>query len=637
MSGFYVTLDRTSPHRIQAAAQRLVCSPQDVIQTIVEPDCAIAWVSQDPAALFAPAHHLATGVWIMTAGRVAWEEEEWQQAAQLTDYTGGLSNRLLLDQYLAKGISGIERHNGAAIVVIYDPRDRLVHLLTDHFGFYPAFLYRSQQGNHCVISSFPDAIADDPQIETTPDPVSMAEFLCEWKITPPHTYYQEIKYAGAARHWTWNLAGETWRAASQIPQGSRTYWQPFQTDFFPNLNTAVEHLTSAVRHAIQIRTLPRLAPIATYISGGMDSRVIAYAAHNPTDMIGLNLYDVPNREAAIARQICHASGIEYVGHAREADYYPKWLRRGVEISGAMWSAEDNHFMGTLDTLQQRQVQTVLAAFPVDVLFKGVCLEQQYAQLFGRNLPFFQFAQERSPGFMMESPARTPSPEFAATMQTRLQEWMGELPTVLKTERDRLQVEDLRNRPCCYQPGVSDNMMFRVVPYDIFLGDRAIADCYSKIRPQWKINATLWSRVVAEICGRDIVDSTRNWRPGAGNPEKFLVFARDWLQRKLNSSGTKQGVATDGSWSNLGWYAAHSDTLREMWDGVGEGDRQLITRLWGSNPWSVPLAEWSHKPTLNRYGQAHGNSPYALFRLLTLINYLSVRRSHSKAVAGTLKP
>jgi Asparagine synthase len=625
MSGFYVTLDRT--HSIQAAAQRLVCSPQDVVQTITEPGCAIAWVSADPVALFAPAHHAETGVWLVTAGRVAWEETEWQRAEKL-NYTGGLSNRLLLDQYLAQGIAGIERHNGAAIVIVYDPRDRQVHLLTDHFGFYPAFLYRSHQTKHCVISSFPEAIAKTPQIQTTPDFISMAEFLCEWKTTPPHTYYQEIKYAGAASHWAWNIADETWHTASQIPQGSRTYWQPFQNEFFPNFNTAVKQLAAAVRHAVKIRTLPRLAPVATYISGGMDSRVIAYAANDSTDMIGFNLYDLPNREATIAQQICQAASIEYVGYTREADYYPKWLRLGVEISGAMWSAENNHFMGTLNTLQQRQVRTVLAAFAVDGLFKGGYLEQKYVQIWGRNLPFFQFVHKRSPGFMLESPARTPPPEFATAMAARLQEWMGEQPITLKTERDRLHVEDRRNRPCCYQPDVSDNMMFRVVPYDIFLGDRAIADCYSKIRPQWKINATVWSHVVAQICGREIVDSNRNWRPGAGNPEKFWVFARDWLQRKLQPARQAQGVATDGSWSDLGWYAAHSNTLREMWEGVEQSDRQLITQLWGSDPWSVPLAEWAKPPTLNQFGQAHGNSPYALFRLLTLINYLSIQRSPS---------
>jgi hypothetical protein len=623
MSGFYITLN-SSPSRIQAAAQRLCCAPQETLETIVEPDCAIAWVSQDPSPLFAPAHHPHTGIRVITAGRVAWEESEWQAALQMTDYTGGLSNRLLLDQYLKKGIAGVERHNGAAVVIIYDPRDRHLHLLTDHFGFYPAFLYRPQSIDHCVIASFPDAIVDDPQVVTTPDHISMAEFLCEWKITPPHTYYQEIKYAGAASHWLWDLDRKTCR--------SRIYWQPFQNELFPDLDTATERLTHAVRHAIQIRTLPRLAPIATYISGGMDSRVIAFAANGPADMIGLNLYDVPNREAAIARQICDASGIEYIGYAREADYYPKWLRRGVEISGAMWSAEDNHFLGTIETLQQRQIQTVLAAFPVDVLFKGLCLEQQYVQLLGRNLPFFQFSDSRSPGFMMESPGRSAPPEFAAAMKTRLQEWFGKVPNELKTERDRLWVEDLRNRPCCYQPGVSDNALFRVLPYDIFLGDRAIADCYSQIRPQWKINATLWSRVVAKICGREIVDSTRNWRPGASNSEKLFVFARDWFQRKLKVAYKSQGVATDGSWSNLGWYTVHSDRLKEMWESVSESDRHLIARLWGSDPWDVPLADWSRKPVLNRYGQDHGNSPYALFRLLTLLNYLSIREANRKIPA-----
>jgi hypothetical protein len=238
MSGFYITLGHSSPSRIQAAAQRLCCSDRDAVETIIEPDCAIAWVSQDPIPLFAPAHHPATGVRVITAGRVAWEESAWQYAEHLTEYTGGLSNRLLLDQYLKKGIAGVDRHNGAAIVIIYDPRDRQLHLLTDHFGFYPAFLYRPHTINNCVIASFPDAIADDPQVTTTPDQVSMAEFLCEWKTTPPHTYYQEIKYAGAATHWTWNLADETCR--------SRTYWQPFQTELFPNLDTAVEHPTQAV-------------------------------------------------------------------------------------------------------------------------------------------------------------------------------------------------------------------------------------------------------------------------------------------------------------------------------------------------------------------------------------------------------
>jgi asparagine synthase (glutamine-hydrolysing) len=554
---------------------------------------------------------------VITAGRVAWDEPDWRRAEGLTQYEGGLSNRLILDQYLSGGISSIERHNGSAIVLVWEPRQQTLHLLTDHFGFYPVFLYRSQSTERCIISTFPDAIADD-QVQTTLDYVSMAEFLQEWKTTPPHTYYSEIKYAGAASHWCWNLKSSIYH--------QRNYWQPFQTGFAPNLNTAVDQLTEAVCNAVHIRTLPRLAPIVTYISGGMDSRVILFAAADPNCMYGLNLYDRPNREAAIAQQLCEAATVQYIGFAREADYYPRWMRHGVEISGAMWSVEDNHFLGTLDLVKQLEARTVLAAFPVDDLFKGACLEQQYVQLFGRNLPFFEFSSDPVRSFLMESPPRPSPSDFTHAIQQRLQEWFGDLPDRLETEANRLHLEDRRIRPACYQPGLSDNMMFRIVPYDIFLADRAIVDCYSQTRPQWKINATLWSRVVARICGQTIVDANQGWRPGASNAEKLWIFAQDWLKRRTISKLQAQpSVATEGSWSNLGWYATHSPIVQTMWDAPA-ADRQLITALWGSDPWQVPLNDWANPPTLHRNGMTHTNSPYGLFRILTLLSYFETRRS-----------
>jgi hypothetical protein len=619
MAGLYAILGHSKRDRIQQSVDRLTCLPGESVETIVEEDLAIAWVSHDPFDLFAPTYHAETGVRVITSGRVAWEESEWRRAEGLSQFTGGLSNRLILDRYLSHGIDAVERFNGSALVVIYDPREQIVHLLTDHFGFYPAFLYRAESVTDCVISTFPDAIAQDSQTHTTADLVSMAEFLREWKITPPHTYYNEIKYAGAASHSCWNLSDLTYR--------QRVYWQPFQTGFASSFDRAVDDLTEAVQNAIQIRTLPRLAPIVTYMSGGMDSRVIPFAASDSSSMYGINLYDVPNRESAIAQQLCEAAGVRYIGYARDKDYYPRWMRQGVKISGAMWSVEDNHFLGTLETIQKLGAKTVLAAFPVDDLFKGACLEQRYVQLLGRNLPFFQFDKTCVRGFLMEDPPRPAPSEFADAIDQRLQAWFGDLPEKLHTDEQRLQVEDRRVRPGCYQPGLSDNMMFRIVPYDIFLADRAIADCYSQTRPQWKINATLWSQVVARICGTSIVDANRGWRPGASHAEKLLIFAGDWLQRRwVKSPKASDSLATDGSWSNLGWYAVHSPTLRDLWESTPERDRQQITALWGSDPWSIPLSDWAKPATLTAKGMCHSNSPYGLFRILTLLNHWSIQRS-----------
>lgn len=620
MSGIYIITGTCERNRILSAAKRLTFFENEHILIIQEPELGIAWVSQDPPLLFAPAHDHQTGVRVITAGRVAWDESDWQRAETLNQFTGGLSNRLLLDRYLRGGISSLEQHNGSAAVLIWDPRSQQLHLLTDMFGFYPLFLYRPQAIIGCVISSFPDAIADDSEVQTTPDYVSMAEFLREWQATPPHTYYHEIKYAGAASHWYWNL--------DDLICKQRLYWQPFQEEFFPNLEVAVEKLSEALSHGIKIRTLPRLCPVVSFTSGGLDSRVVLFSAADRSRLYGVNLYDLPNKEAELARQLCAIANVEYIGFARDHDYYPRWMREGVRLSGAMWSEEDNHFLGVRELVESLGACTVTAAFEVDTIFKGNALDRRYQQIWGRNLPFFQFNDERENSFLLESPQRAAPPEFASQMEERLEEWFRDTPKQLKLDEDYLKVEDKRVRPGCYQAAIAgSNRMFSTFPYDIFLADPAIAECYSRTPARWKLNGSLWELTVVRLCGSEVVDANRDWHPGSSKAEKLLIFVKQWALNKLKSkfSLKKKGLATDGSWPNLGWYVTHSATLREMWESVPLADRKMMASLWGSDPWSVSLTEWSTPPTINSKGMSHGNSPNGLFRILTLLNHWSIRR------------
>src|SRR4029079_8401473 len=100
-----------------------------------------------------------------------------------------------------------------------------------------------------VITTFADAAASDAAVSVTPDVTSMSEFLSAWRITPPHTYYREIAYAGAATRHVWNVAAGT--------HARTVYWQP-DDDFFPDVEAAAEELASAVKNAVRIRTLSRL-------------------------------------------------------------------------------------------------------------------------------------------------------------------------------------------------------------------------------------------------------------------------------------------------------------------------------------------------------------------------------------------
>ena len=606
MAGLYVFFGPSDTKRLASAAARIRFFDEEV-RTIEAAEFSAAWVGHDDVRLFGPAFDPRSGVHVLTSGRVSWDEPEWQAAERLTQFEGGLGNRILLEKYLAEGVRGVERHSGPAALLIFDPRVRTVHLWSDHFGYHPIFLYEPGDPRRTVIATVPDAIADDEATRVTRDPVSSAEFLSAWRVTPPHTYYREIRHAGAAAHWTWNLS------SGRVE--SEEYWRPHTVEPFPDIESAAEELASAVKHAVRVRTLQRLAPIVSFTSGGMDSRAVLFAASSPADVAGLNLYDVPNKESRISERLCEAAGCRYVGFARDRDYYPRWLAEGVRLSGGMWSAEDNHFLGTRSVVEQLGARTVITACTTDWLFKGYGLEKQYVRIAGRNLPIKRFTRERVDGFLPNVPR--PVPEvYRKDVAARLQTWFEGTPRKLEKDADWLAVEDRRVRPACYAVSVSSQIMYRVFPYDTFLADRRVADCYGRIRAEWKINSDVWGKAVRRICigGGAIEDANFGWSVGSSTPAKLLAFARGWIRRRIHPpQPIAGGLATDGSWPNLGWYAHHSATLRALWNAPSPATREAVAMAWGSDPWSRPLEEW-------------GSSADSLFRILTLATHLEARRT-----------
>jgi hypothetical protein len=603
MAGFYLALGNIEGNRIAKAGKFFEFFPEDEHSELFSDRYfSCVTVSQNDPFLFDSAYDEVTGVKVFCSGRIAWDSDQWSYARSLNQYNGGLSNKLILDQYLSKGITGVYRHNGSAILLIWDPRTLELHLLTDHFGYYPAYLYAAQNIDKCVISTMPDAIANDNTISVSTDYVSMAEFLRAWRITPPHTYYQEIKYAGAATHWCWNFSNQK--------VSSQTYWQPYQDESFPSLKIAIEELTNALTNAIKIRTLPHLGSVVSYTSGGLDSRAVLFACADRSQITALNLYEEFNQEAKVAKALCEASGVKYVGFARDNDYYPRWMQKGAKLSGGMWSLEDNHFLGTREFISQFNPKTVITACTSDWLFKGYGLEKKHQTLFGKNLPTLELIDERVDGFLPNRPRQAPS-EFSDEINQRMLAWFDGTPKKLLSDRDYLLVEDKRVRPACYAVSVSGQIMYRIFPYDTFLADKEVANCYSRSRAEWKLNADLWAGAIANICreGGDIVDANFGWRVGSSYWQKIFMFGVGWVKRRIqkNEQLNKNSPATQGSWPNLSWYIQNSTSLHDFWNSRSPDDRDLISSLWGENCWGNPLDVWEKDPN-------------SLFRLLTLLHH-----------------
>ena len=295
---------------------------------------------------------------------------------------------------------------------------------------------------------------------------------------------------------------------------------------------------------------------------------------------------------------------------RDNDFYPRLLPEIVHWSGAMWSAEDCHYLGFADRVAEYKPDLVMTACTTDWVFKGYGLEKRYRSLFGRYLPFLIYTKERVDGFLPNVPLPAP-PQLAEAVQARMSAWFDGCPRHLSTPRDRLMVEDRRIRPASYTVSVSGQIMYRIYPYDTFLADSRVAACYSRTHPDWKLNRELWGRVAAKLCTEagQIIDSNYGWRVDASAPEKMAAFAKGWAGRRLRPRPKQEANAhrppSSGSWPDYGWYALHSATLKLLWESVTSEERERMDAICGLDPWNKPLAEWS------RDGQY-------LFRVLTLL-------------------
>ena len=618
MAGLFAVFGPPQLERAERAANRLTFSEEESRKIIAVEGVSFAWTAFDDPALFGPAYDPATGVRIVTAGRVSWEDADWNRAAGLTQYEGGLSCRLLLEAYLQHGKDALDRPDGPACILAWDPRSQEVHLTTDSMGYHPVFVYKPHHARECVICTHPDALADDADVAVTPDLVSYAEFLSKWQTTAPTTYYTEIQYAGPGHHWQWNVAEGTTR--------DWVAWEPFQEDPYPSVDVGADALADALAGAIRRRTLGRLGTTVVYTSGGMDSRAILFGAAPDAQLVGINMYEHFNHEAAIAKQICEASGTRYVGFARDYDYYPRWIAEGSRWSGGMWSTEDNHFIGTWDAVRSLGATTVTTGCTADRVFKGWTLERGYKTLFGRNLPLHELRPNRANDYRPNRATPLP-PALADAVVQRYEARFEGLPTTFTEDRDWLLAEDRRVRPNAYGASVSGPIMYRIFPYDTFLADRAVADAYSRTKAEWKVNADLWGRAVARIAGpsRTIPLAQAGWRTDSPTAVKVALFAKGWVQRRLpaarkRAAAKPHGPATDGSWPRITWYLQNSPSLRALYERATPEDRDLLRSVSPRDPWATP--PWKG-----------GWSANEAFRIATLLARFQNRREDAASPVG----
>jgi asparagine synthase (glutamine-hydrolysing) len=162
------------------------------------------------------------------------------------------------------------RFNGQWAYAIWDTRRRRLVLSRDRLGVRP--LYYATAGGRLLFGSEVKALWADPALPRAIDREGLAQVFTFWGALSPRTVHEGVAMLRPGHV----LAVEDGAVGPQRP-----YWQPrypaaaAHGDGLPDVRPHAEALRAALGRAVRLRMLRADVPVGVYLSGGIDSSVIA--------------------------------------------------------------------------------------------------------------------------------------------------------------------------------------------------------------------------------------------------------------------------------------------------------------------------------------------------------------------------
>ena len=214
---------------------------------------------------------------------------------------------VIVHAYEEWGDEAFRRFNGQWAVALWDADERKLVLARDPYGVRP--LHVCEHAGRLYFGSEVKAIfAADPTIPRAFDPVGLDQVLTFWGPVPPRTVYQGVSEVepGAVR---------TYHRGTVRTARAWTPSYPADGDgggFRGSLADAVVAVREALEQATRLRMLRADVPVGSYLSGGLDSSLVAAlglrAKGGQFSTFSLRFADAEYDETGFQRQM-----VEYLG------------------------------------------------------------------------------------------------------------------------------------------------------------------------------------------------------------------------------------------------------------------------------------------------------------------------------------
>jgi len=230
---------------------------------------------------------------------------------------------VILHAWQAWGERAFERFNGQWAVALWDAVARRLVVARDPTGICP--LYLCEHGGRLYFASEVKAIfAASAAIPRTFDPAGIEQTFTFWSIVPPQSVFKGIE----------ELKPGYLRIYQDGYFKEKAFWQPSYGGFTGSLNDAVESVRSAVEDATRLRMLRADVPVGSYLSGGLDSSLVAALgrrfAGERFQTFSLRFADAEYDETPYQRLMAQRIGAEHhevvVSRTDIADAFPHVIR-----------------------------------------------------------------------------------------------------------------------------------------------------------------------------------------------------------------------------------------------------------------------------------------------------------------------
>ena len=175
----------------------------------------------------------------------------------------------IVHAFEAWGEGAFPRFNGQFAIALWDARRRRLTLARDRLGVRPLYL-REEPGRVIFASEVKALFALDPSIPRALDPLGLQQAFTFWGVIPPRTAFRGVS----------QLEPGHVRSYEKGDLRDRAFWTPRfpegrDGEFRGSAGEAAEAVRAALTRATSLRMLRADVPVGSYLSGGLDSSLVA--------------------------------------------------------------------------------------------------------------------------------------------------------------------------------------------------------------------------------------------------------------------------------------------------------------------------------------------------------------------------